>query len=178
MSHHDLNPSPKVELHRLEGDGTIPNNPDRPLIIYRRVFDHVDDPAASFEDLFARNGWTNGWRDGIYGHHHYHTNTHEVLGIAAGHARVRFGGDRNGIETEVHAGDLVVVPAGVAHRNLGASAAFLVVGAYPDGREPDMHRDDPPADTDTAARIRSVPLPDMDPLYGADGPLITAWRKG
>ena len=48
--------------------------------------------AAIFEVLFDRHGWRDGWRDGIYDFLHYHSRTHEVLGIAAGSATVRFGG--------------------------------------------------------------------------------------
>ena len=32
----------------------------------------------------------------------------------------------------------LVSPAGVAHRNLGSKDGFAVVGAYPDGIEPDL----------------------------------------
>jgi long-chain acyl-CoA synthetase len=40
-----------------------------------------------------RNGWSGTWRNGIYAFHHYHSTSHEVLGIAAGSAAVRFGGE-------------------------------------------------------------------------------------
>jgi uncharacterized protein YjlB len=41
----------------------------------------------------------------------------------------------------VKAGDVVVVPAGVAHCNQGQSSDLLIVGAYPDnGPRPDLRR--------------------------------------
>ena len=48
------------------------------------------------------------------------------------------GGD-GGLTTELGKGDVVVIPAGVAHKNLGSSADFACVGAYPDGRSYDMN---------------------------------------
>src|SRR5258708_26048900 len=81
----------KVETHRFGDDGTVPNNP-LPLVVYRGVLAEGGDRAAACEAMFARNGWPGAWRNGIYGHHHYHSTAHEVLGIAAGNARVRLGG--------------------------------------------------------------------------------------
>jgi uncharacterized protein YjlB len=112
---------PKIETHLLLASAAIPNNERLPLLIYRGVLPPGDESgdgearAAAFETLFERNGWTNGWRDSIYRYHHFHSNTHEVLGIAAGHARVRFGGD-DGAEVAIGPGDVVVIPAGVAMR--------------------------------------------------------------
>lgn len=170
-------PTPHVECHSLSALGDVPNNPRCPLLIYRHVLAGAGDRASAFERLFGTHGWGNGWRDGIYDHHHFHTMAHEVLGIAAGTAAVRFGGEL-GVTVEVQAGDMVVIPAGVAHRNLGASDDFLVVGAYPVGTEPDMNR---PGDGDLIAqqaRIAAVPLPTTDPAYGRDGPLLRAWGEG
>ena len=53
------------------------------------------DPAAVFEDLFESNGWGDMWRDGIYDWVHYHSRTHEVLGIARGSGKVQFGDRRD-----------------------------------------------------------------------------------
>ena len=87
-------------------DGLVPNNPTLPLVIYRGAIEvtHVRDPAALFEAAFARNDWAQSRRNGIYPFVHYHSMCHEVLGIARGRARVRFGGGL-GEELVVNAGD-------------------------------------------------------------------------
>ena len=49
------------------------------------------------------------WRNGVYDYLHYHATVHEALGIAKGHAQVRFGGDR-GQELDIAAGDVAYCP--------------------------------------------------------------------
>jgi uncharacterized protein YjlB len=78
------------------------------------------DPAAVFEELFERNGWGDSWRNGIYDYPHYHSCIHEVLGVARGHARVRFGGAK-GRALKLKAGDVVIVPAGTGHERLSGT---------------------------------------------------------
>jgi len=107
-----------ARLHHFEDDGKTPNNPSLPLVIYRGAVRRRRglDPAATFEVLFAANGWKGSWRDRIYNFLHFHTGTHEVLGIARGQARLQFGGDK-GRTFGVKAGDVVVLPAaGTGHR--------------------------------------------------------------
>ncbi|MGH6914265.1 MAG: cupin domain-containing protein, partial [Geminicoccales bacterium] len=136
----------------------------------------LGDPAEVCEDLFAANGWTGAWRDGIYPFPHYHSTAHEVLGICRGEARVRFGG-RQGVVMTVRAGDVVVIPAGVGHQNLGSSPDLLVVGAYPRGQSFDLCRGEPGERPRVLEEIARVALPDDDPLYGQTGPLIGHWHK-
>jgi uncharacterized protein YjlB len=163
--------------YRFEDDGKTPNNPRLPLLHYRAVLESPAglDPAALYEDLFAGHGWEGAWRNGIYPFLHFHTNAHEVLGIARGEARVQFGGDK-GRTLTVEAGDVVVLPAGTGHRRISASDDLLVVGAYPEG----AHYDQPkPGEVDLGEarrRIARVSLPAQDPVYGADGPLIESWH--
>src|SRR5256885_15383420 len=87
----DATDGPRVETYRLADDGTVPNNA-LPLVLYRGALKADGNRAAACERMFERNGWPGAWRNGIYGHHHYHSTAHEVLGIAAGSARGRLGG--------------------------------------------------------------------------------------
>jgi uncharacterized protein YjlB len=162
---------------RFADDGLVPNNPKFPLVLYRGAVHVADtvDPAALFEQAFARNGWGDSWRDGIYPFVHYHSMIHEVLGIARGTALVRFGGDR-GREIEVAAGDVAVLPAGTGHQRLAASPDLLVVGAYPPDGTYDLCRATPDDHARARATIARVALPKSDPLYGTDGPLIALWQ--
>lgn len=111
-----------------------------------------------FEDRFAENGWSGAWRNGVYDYHHYHATTHEVLGCYAGRARIQLGGPKGAVH-DIAAGDVVVIPAGVAHRRVEASDDFAVVGAYPDGVTPDMQEGE--GDPSIA-----LALPERDPALG------------
>jgi uncharacterized protein YjlB len=165
----------EVETHRFADDGIVPNN-RLPLVVYRGALPESGDRAGAFEKMFAKNGWPDSWRNGIHPFHHYHSTAHEVLGIARGHARVRLGGE-SGQRVELRAGDVVVIPAGVAHKREAASSDLLVIGSYPKGQHPDMCRADP-AGRDTArTKIQNVRLPDSDPVTGVAGPLLDCWRQ-
>jgi uncharacterized protein YjlB len=158
------------ETYRFADDGRFPNS-TLPLLVYRGAF--PADPAA-FERGFAANGWADGWRNGIFTYHHFHSLAHEVLGIAAGEAQVAFGGPA-GQTVTVRAGDVVVIPAGVAHRNMGQTKDLLVVGAYPRGSNYDLRRGDPKEHADVSRNVARVKLPASDPVAGRDGPLGRLW---
>lgn len=164
-----------VETYQFADDGTVPNNPALPLVLYRGALAEGGDRASACERMFDRNGWPDAWRNGIYAHHHYHSTAHEVLGIAAGSARVRLGGE-HGQTVELRAGDVVVIPAGVAHKRESASADLLVIGAYPRGQRPDICRAETGARNKALANIAAVPLPAADPITGDAGPLLDRWR--
>lgn len=166
----------ELQSHLLDADGNFPNHPRLPLLVYpQAVTLDVNDPASTFEQLFEKHGWTGSWRNGVYPFHHYHSNAHEVLGIAVGSVRVQFGGP-NGPVVSVAAGDVAILPAGTAHKRIDATADLLVVGAYPRGQEDyDLMRED--ADTARAKRrVATTALPEADPVLGAEGPLLEEWR--
>ena len=169
----------KPEEHTFRDDGETPNNQNFPFLIYRQavVQDGKHDPAAIFEELFAKNGWTDSWRDGIYDFLHFHTHTHEVLGIARGSARVQFGG-KHGPVLDVRAGDVVIHPAGTGHQRIEKSNDLLVVGAYPEGSGGGKYNEPKAGDVsieEARRAIAKVGVPDADPVYGASGPLIRLW---
>jgi uncharacterized protein YjlB len=159
----------------FKDDGIIPNN-RYPLLLYRGAIDLAgSDPAREVENQFAANNWTNSWRNGIYPFHHYHSTSHEVLGVYRGSATVRLGGEQ-GRDFTVEAGDVVVIPAGVGHKNLGASDDFGVVGAYPEGRRWDLLTGKPGERPKADENIAALPVPSADPVYGSNGPLGRFWR--
>jgi uncharacterized protein YjlB len=163
---------------QLEDDGTFPNNPELALLYYPgAVIPQQPDPAATFEVLFEAHGWVHSWRDSIYDFHHYHSTAHEVLGIYQGQAQVRFGGEKSGITIPVRTGDVVVIPAGVSHKNLGSSN-LGVVGAYPRGQQYDMNYGKAGERPKADYRITAVAMPQEDPLYGPEGPLVRLWVEG
>ncbi|HEY8564973.1 MAG TPA: cupin domain-containing protein [Beijerinckiaceae bacterium] len=163
-----------TEVYVFSDDNRIPNN-TLPLVVRRgAITPDSNDPPSAFERVFEKNGWTNTWRDGIFDYHHYHSNAHEVLGIVSGTATVMFGGE-GGETIPLTPGDVVVIPAGVGHALINDSGELAVVGAYAGGVEPDIIRDDPPAIVAARKRVAAVPLPDTDPIDGANGPLAKLW---
>ena len=102
---------PEVESTILRDDGTYPNNESLPLLVYADVVRaHESSVAQTLEQIFRANDWTGAWRNGIFSYHHYHSTTHEVLGVAAGRASVQLGGP-DGIVVEATAGDVLIFPA-------------------------------------------------------------------
>jgi len=144
-----------------------------PLLIHRGAVGA--EAAEAYERLFARHGWSNPWRDGIFGYHHFHATTHEVLGIARGRVEVRFGG-RDGPVITLKTGDVAVIPAGISHRNEHATNDLLVVGAYPGGRDYDVVRGTPEGKRGMARKLERVPIPNADPVFGPSGPVTKEWR--
>ncbi|KAL3483013.1 RmlC-like cupin domain-containing protein [Aspergillus germanicus] len=126
-----------VKQYHLYPTDHIPNSP-RPLLHYHNVLTkspstgHVN-PVKVY-DLFTKNGWDVQWifRYGPTQLSHYHSKAHECMAVLSGTATIRFGvadtsddldanthGDaweKGGIELNAEAGDVFVIPAGVAHK--------------------------------------------------------------
>jgi uncharacterized protein YjlB len=163
----------KPETFHFGDDGAVPNS-SLPLLVYRAA---VPPDPDSIEQIFTENAWPPAWRDGVYPFHHFHTNTHEVLGVARGEAQVLFGGP-TGQVLQVKAGDVVVIPAGVGHCNQGQSADLLIVGGYPAAApSADLHRG-VSGEHDAAVRsVAAVPVPAEDPVAGRAGWLHGLWTQ-
>ncbi len=167
---------PEKVIHQIISRNELfPNNDDFPLLIYKQAFDVAAAIPEQLQNHLKDNQWLNSWVDGIYDYHHYHSNTHETLVIISGHCTVQMGGDA-GSSYEVHAGDVIIIPAGVAHKRLSGSADFKCIGAYPEGIEPNMNYGKKEEHPEVDKSIHSIGLPAYDPIFGKKGLLFEYWQ--
>jgi len=158
----------------INDDGTFPNS-HLPVLLYKGILDlPALFPAAHIENLFKANHWSNSWKSGIFTYHHYHSITHEVLGFYKGHGSLMLGGE-NGTKVSVEKGDVLIIPAGVAHKNLGEENDIHCVGAYPEGKSYDMNYGKTGERPRADMNIKEVPLPERDPILGLKGGTNKYW---
>lgn len=155
----------------------IPNTSiqNKPLLIYHDAFDAT--PSELTKQLEGVGEVVPQWVYGMYGHTHFHTTTHEVLGVVSGRAQLGFGGEGNPerFEPTVNRGDMIIVPAGVGHKlknDLDAGEEhFKMLGAYP----PQKHWDMCYGREGEEEKVKSIANLDwfrQDPLFGTDGPAL------
>lgn len=161
---------------QLGKNGPFPNNDKLPLLIYKKAFNLGDGAADFIRTTISENNWGNGWDDGIYDFHHFHSNAHEVLLVYTGTAKVMFGGPEGKI-IYLEKGDVAILPAGTTHKKLESGRNFGCVGAYPAGQSYDMHKGDEQEFGQARVNIGRVSIPDQDPVYGTEGPLFDYWKK-
>lgn len=168
-----MKPIKDIEIKTLkyEDDGSIPNNPSFPILIYLNVLDTNDKP----DNIIENNNWLNSWENGVFSYHHYHSNSHEVLLIIDGSAQLQLGGEQ-GSKVDVKFGDVLILPAGSGHKLLNESANFTVKGAYPNGQSYDIYVGKESERPQNLRNIQNVPLPDYDPIFGGQGPLFSYWK--
>jgi uncharacterized protein YjlB len=166
------------ETFLFADDGFVPNNARLPFLIYRGAIDLIGirDPEHEIEKIFRKNSWGDLWRNGIYPYVHYHSMIHEGMALARGRARVRFGGSK-GSEIELSQGDVAVLPAGTGHQCLSHSNDLVVIGAYPKSGRFDLCRGSKAEHAKAIKVIPKVPLPDTDPVFGKEGPLLRLWNN-
>jgi uncharacterized protein YjlB len=155
----------------------IPNTSiqSKPVMIYHKAF------SASPNQLTAHleevGEVTPQWVYSMYSQTHFHSTTHEVLGVVSGRARLCFGGEDNPnrFDTDVEKGDLIIVPAGVGHRLLDdldtEEERFKMVGAYPKQKQWDMCYGQS-GEEDKVNGIKDLGWFHKDPLFGDDGPVL------
>ncbi|MBD1381098.1 cupin domain-containing protein [Metabacillus arenae] len=163
----------EIVTYTFQDDGIIPNNSKLSVLLYPGVF---KDQPNDIEEIFNKNNWLNSWTNGVFNYHHYHSNAHEVLGVMKGSATIQLGGEQ-GKEVIVAEGDVLVLPAGTGHKKIKSSPDFRVVGAYPNGMSHNMKTGEQSERPVVFEEISQVPLPERDPVYGAEGPLLDNWSS-
>ncbi|KAK2768573.1 hypothetical protein FQN54_000429 [Arachnomyces sp. PD_36] len=202
----------------------VPNSP-RPLLHYKDVLSRKPgsshcDPTDVW-DLFSENGWKVSWifRYGPTQQSHYHSQAHECMAVLSGTATIRFGvadtsddltlntygsaWEKGGVEVEAEAGDVFIIPAGVAHKTYNTKpedvfklltpgkargieaddakkaladiklSGYTMMGAY-NGGEWDFVKSGGDYE-----KVWSVPKPELDPVFGkSEEGLSTKWRGG
>jgi uncharacterized protein YjlB len=161
------------QLYYFDDDGTIPNS-HLPVIVYSKVF-IGENMAMQMQAKFQENNWTNNWQDIILPYDHFHSNTHEVLGVANGTVSLQIGG-KNGIQKTFVAGDVIILPAGVGHYSVSAHTDYLIVGGYPDGAAWDLLTGTPKEREIAIINIKSLLLPVLDPVFGSEGGMKEYWN--
>lgn len=211
-----------IREYHLPPTDLIPNSP-RPLLHYKNVLSknpgtsHCD-PAEVWE-IFMRNQWSVHWifRYSPTQVSHYHSQAHECMAVLSGTASIRFGvGDtsadmkentegsaweKGGVLLEAEAGDVFIIPAGVAHKthNTKPEAEFALLSP---GTGHGIEAEDPKralseikldgftmmgaysgGDWDFVAtggefeKVWAVPKPQYDPVLGSsERGLCKTWR--
>ncbi|EOD50968.1 putative cupin domain protein [Neofusicoccum parvum UCRNP2] len=170
----------------------VPNSA-LPVVVYRKALS--DTSPENILSAIERNGWLKGGQWKTYKVAHFHSNTHECYGIIRGNTTYLLGkspedadiddeGNPNGTKFFAEAGDVFVLPAGVAHCSVKSDGDYEFIGLYPGGPLVDGERfnlnyarDGAEKTRELAKKSAAVPVPDKDPLYGLGGPLPKLWKE-
>ena len=95
------------------------------MLLYRGTGLEIRPPPPA---EFAAHGWAGSWVDGVFGFHHFHSTSHEVLAASRCLPPSSWAGRR---------GKALRTAGDVARRRIWAVAddGFTVVGACPRGQE-------------------------------------------
>jgi len=150
-------------------------NPNHPaLLIYRSPFPPTITATQNESHLSSLGLVSPQWRYTMYSTSHFHSTSHEVLGISSGRAKLCFGHEENPkrVEETVEKGDVIIMPAGVARRLLeDLEGGFEMVGCYPVGCSWDMCYGRA-GEEGVEERIRGLGWFGRDPCYGDSGPVL------
>lgn len=172
----------KVLTHHIPAHSLTPNTSlqHKPLLIYKSAFRFpsgttLNSVASTIESHLSTTGVVvPQWRYTMYSTSHFHSTSHEVLAITHGRARLCFGHEDNPdrVMEEVGRGDVIVLPAGVAHRLWeDLDGGFEMVGSYPKGCGWDMCYGRQ-GEEHAWERIKGLRWFGKDPVYGDQGPVF------
>ena len=182
------------ETYTLAPTPHVPNSP-YPVLVYRAAIPAAARSVAAVKALIEPHAWLHGGTWKAIRTIHFHSVTHECYAVLRGASVLLLGrgpldpersggsGDEDtpfGVEVEVRAGDVVVVPAGVSHASLSDDGAYEYAGLYPKGSprwDNNWCKAGPEETAEKAKTARAVPVPECDPVFGEGGPLVKIWRE-
>ena len=153
--------------HLLADNGVVPNSA-LPALVYKQAAPQRSDLDDWFRTTFAENRWVGARDDMLSDTDHYHSTAFAVFGVVSGSGEVALGGS-GAVEIALNARDVVVLPAGVSCRRV--SGDLRVISAFFEEPHPDTLTVEPVEHDAAAERINNVSPPDVDPIYGDNGPL-------
>jgi uncharacterized protein YjlB len=167
-----------AEVFYFEDDGYFPNS-RLPVILYRSaiVSWELKEAENDVRQLVMSKQWRLDWTGKVYKKPHYHSNTHETLVCCSGRAKLFLGNWRIGQDADMDAGDVLIIPAGVAHECRWSSFDFRVFGVYPHGERYDMCHGRKRERKQSIQNLCRVPIPAFDPFFGSMGLLTKLWKK-
>ncbi|KAF5657153.1 cupin 1 [Fusarium heterosporum] len=213
----------EIKQYHLAPTSLVPNS-SWPLLHYKNALAKRPETAqcdpAEVWDMFTKYGWHVEWifRYGDTQYSHFHSEAHECMAVLSGNATIRFGvadtskdlqestygsaWEQGGILLEAEAGDVFVIPAGVAHKTHKTKPAaefrlltpgdgngieaedprkalseielsgYTMMGAYIGGK-----RDFVKSGGDFE-KSRNVPKPKYDPIFGESHEgLLRTWPE-
>ncbi|SGZ56104.1 CIC11C00000000480 [Sungouiella intermedia] len=165
------------------------------------MIDQSTDEAARKEHI-KQLMEANNWRpERVYGSitvAHYHPNVHEAYAVLAGSSRLCLGQDvtieqttidnergDNFVEVNLNTGDVIVIPAGVAHCSKTYSPQYRYLASYPKEGEywrlvqkTHIDRVENYDNLKDVAVSQNVLMPTADPVFGLEsGGLLDLWDR-
>lgn len=177
-------PPSKPEEYYFRPTSHVPNS-RLPVLVYRDVLP-PEPTAESTREALERNAWLQGGVFKTYWAHHFHSVTHECYAVFKGKSTLLLGrgplddASEGGIEVDVNTGDIIVLPAGVSHCSVTSEGEYEYVGLYPRGSpkwDNNWCKANEHETSLKAEQAKRVPIPDYDPIYGKDGPLVDIWTR-
>lgn len=183
------------EQYYIKPTAHCPNNV-LPVLVYRDVLPRPHNEVTTSEAL-EKYGWEKRGTFGTINIKHFHPNTHECYGVFQGSSELVFGAGgaddpAAGVTCRVYPGDVIVVPAGVAHASVPTVGKpkvkwdldedelhYKYIGVYPrDGPiwKVEYGKEEVPQNDPLIEEIALVDIPADDPISGPDGPLCQIWR--
>jgi uncharacterized protein YjlB len=97
------------------------------------------------------------------------------LGLGWGSVSLKIGG-AHGQVFHLHAGDVIIIPAGVGHYSVSEHTNYQMVGGYPKGHAWDLKTGLEPGErAQILQAITAVEMPEKDPIFGEEGLLFEKW---